>query len=115
MEDLTYAPFADESTKAFFTGRVTESDPALAAMIECELGRQRDDVRSAGKFAHQNAPLVADKFGTYMFVAGRDATDRVHVHAPFVREGALPHKRLIITQVHVCRLIDEPGELGKQR
>lgn len=44
MEDLTYAPFADESTKAFFTGRVTESDPALAAMIECELGRQRDEI-----------------------------------------------------------------------
>ena len=44
MEDFADQPLAAAATDTFFKTHLSETDPALAAMIGRELGRQRDEI-----------------------------------------------------------------------
>ena len=79
----------------------------LAIVLDVVLRGQRHDVRSAGQLADQNPPLVADRFGINVLVAGCGASHGVDVHAAFVGKGAGTHERLLVAEVHVRDLVDE--------
>ena len=44
MEDFADTPLAPDAAETFFKSHLAETDPALAAMIGRELGRQRDEI-----------------------------------------------------------------------
>ena len=44
MEDFADRPLSPAATEPFFTTHIDQTDPALAAMIGRELGRQRDEI-----------------------------------------------------------------------
>ena len=70
-------------------------------------------VAAARKIAQQHALPVADHFRLDVLVGGRILQHRAHVHAAFVREGAVADERLIVAHRQIGQLGDEARDGGQ--
>ncbi len=77
-----------------------------------ELGRRLGgDAADSGQLADQDPPAVAHQRRVHVFVGLDVAADGVDVHAALVGEGRRADERLVLAEVEVGHLVDEPADL----